>query len=50
MNCKLRTDKQLHFISLVKNFRSTCARNKKLPRDLNHEVISENVGDETLRQ
>ena len=50
MNCKLRTDKQLNFISSVENFRSTCARNKKLPKDLTHEEISENVCDETLRQ
>ena len=50
MNSKLRTDKQLNFFSLVENFRSTCARNKKLARDLTQEVISENVCDKTLRQ
>ena len=50
MNCKLRTDEQLSFISLVENFKSTYARNKKLLKDLTYEVISENVCDETLRQ
>ena len=50
MNCKLRTDKQVNFISLMENFRSTCAHNKELSRDLTHEVIIENVCDKILRQ
>ena len=49
MNCKLRTDKQLNFIFLVENFRSTCARNKKTPKRFNARGNNENVVEETLK-